>query len=246
MLPGWQRLAVLVQLVVRQTQEDATVTVRQRLAFGRDLLLEDERRPVVRKIDQRVPGPFGGLGVDPALLGMTRAGPAPAGRAGRAADPDAASAPLPRRRARAARSSRAAAPPAPRASPAPARSPSRACASRQSGCPASRRRCSRTPRPPRIAAASPRFPLIRPRTYQRSAGLAKELLRGRRVRASAERRRPGSRVVTARRRALTLVTNFGPSCTCISMATGPRPGANTVRVMRAGSARVTSTTTQPA
>ncbi len=73
--PGLQRLTVLVQLVVGQPQEDAAVAVGQRLVVRRPLLREDERRPVVGEIDQRVARAFRGLGVDPALFrvaGLTR------------------------------------------------------------------------------------------------------------------------------------------------------------------------------
>ena len=49
-----QRLAVLVELVVGQPEEDAAVAVGQRLPVRRRLLGEDERRPVVAQIDQRV------------------------------------------------------------------------------------------------------------------------------------------------------------------------------------------------
>ena len=79
MLARRQRLAVLVELIVGQADEDAPVAVGERLPVGPRLLGEDVGRPVVGEIDQRVAGRLGRLGVDPALF-TWRAG-CPAGRA---------------------------------------------------------------------------------------------------------------------------------------------------------------------
>ena len=113
--------------------------------------------------------------------------------------------------------------PARRAFPAPP--PSRACANRQSGYPASRRRCSRTARRPgsrRPVRGSPSSGPNIP-TWVRVAEELRTrtdvLVRLAVVPQGVASASPG--FVTARRRAFTLVTNFGPSCTCISRRPGP-------------------------
>jgi len=70
LLSGRQGLAVVIQRVVGQAEEDATVAIVKDLSVGAALLGEDERREVVAEVDDGVARALGRLGIDPALLAV--------------------------------------------------------------------------------------------------------------------------------------------------------------------------------